>query len=158
MTILALDPGFSGGVCVMAPSGAVEFAKPMPMAGGELDLAAIADLLRFYSPTLCVIEKVGAMPKQGVVSTFRFGAGYGMLLGICAGMRVPAQLVTPQAWKKIVLAGTEKDKDAAIAYVRRVYPNVQLVQPKCRKPHDGVADAVCLADYARRTYQPKGTP
>ena len=55
------------------------------------------------------------------------------------------------AWKKTVLAGTAKDKDAAIEYCRRAFPQVSLLPgPRCRKPHDGMADALCLLEYGRR--------
>jgi hypothetical protein len=46
-----------------------------------------------------------------------------------------------------VLAGTTKDKDAAIAYCRRAFPDVALVLPRCRVPHDGIADAVWVKKF-----------
>ncbi len=67
------------------------------------------------------------MPGQGVSSTFKFGQGYGSILGIAAALSIPTELVTPQAWKKVVLAGTAKDKDAAVGYCRRAFPNVSLL-------------------------------
>ncbi len=66
-------------------------------------------------------------------------------------LRIPHLAVTPQAWKKAVLAGTARDKAAAIAFATRRFPGVPLLAtPRSRTPHDGVADAVCLAEYARR--------
>jgi hypothetical protein len=80
------------------------------------------------------------MPGQGVASSFTFGTGYRQIQGLLAGRGIPFELVTPQAWKKLVLAGTTKDKDAAIAYCRRAFPDVALVLPRCRVSHDGIAD------------------
>ena len=58
------------------------------------------------------------------------------------------RLVTPQAWKAAILAGTPKDKTAAIQHVDRVYPSLNIdVGTKKVIYHDGVADAVCLAEY-----------
>jgi crossover junction endodeoxyribonuclease RuvC len=83
------------------------------------------------------------------------------------------ELVTPQAWKKVVLPGLipakaklppdataaqkkaasaankKAGKDAAIGWCRRAYPSVSLIPEGCRVPHDGIADSLCIAEYAR---------
>ena len=128
----------------------------MPLAGKELDLPTLAAIIRSAAPELAVIEKVHSMPGQGVSSTFSFGTGYGQLQGLLAGLGIPFELVTPQAWKKVVLAGTAKDKDAAIAYCRRAFPEVPLIMPRCRTPHDGIADALCLLQFGVRNYRAGG--
>ena len=150
MNIIAFDPGQKGGIAIHYQGDTT--AHPMPLAGKTLDLPAIATLIRSHSPSIAVIEKVGCMPGQGVSSTFTFGCGYGQLQGLLAGMGIPFELVTPQAWKKLILAGTPKDKDAAIAYCRRVFPDVPLVMPRCRTPHDGIADSLCLLQYGLRSF------
>lgn len=151
MNVIAFDPGQKGGIAIYYQG--ITTAHPMPLAGKVLDLPAIADLVRSHSPSIAVIEKVGSMPGQGVASTFTFGCGYGQLQGLLAGMGIPFELVTPQAWKKLILAGTPKDKDAAIAYCRRAFPDVPLVLPRCRTPHDGIADSLCLLQYGLRSFQ-----
>jgi crossover junction endodeoxyribonuclease RuvC len=148
--LIALDPGLTGAIAILY-RGEVG-ARPLPLAGKTLDLAELATIITQAKPRLAVIEKVHAMPGQGVTSMFTFGTGYGAIQGILAALRIPYELVTPQAWKKVVLAGTDKSKDAAIAYCRRAFPEVALVLPRCRKPHEGMADALCLLEYARRTY------
>ena len=150
MNICAVDPGLSGGLAIL--HGGEVTAKPLPIAGKDLDLATLAEWLKVSDPGLLVIEKVHSMPGQGVASMFKFGQGYGAILGIASALSIPVELVTPQAWKKVVLAGTAKDKDAAIDYCRRAFPQVSLLPgPRCRKPHDGMADALCLLEYGRRT-------
>ena len=144
--IVGIDPGQKGGIAFLERE--VVDAHPMILAGKELDVAAITDLfLHYRSVSLAIVEKCHSMPGQGSVSTFKFGKGYGILLGIVGALAIPVRLVTPQAWKKIILAGTKKDKNAAIEYVRMRYPTVELIPKGCRKPHDGMADAICLAEY-----------
>ncbi len=150
MNLIAFDPGIKGGIAIY--NQGITTAHPMPLAGKVLDLASIATIIKEASPDIAVIEKVGSMPGQGVSSTFTFGTGYGQLQGLLAGLGIPFELVTPQAWKKLVLAGTTKDKNAAIAYCRRVFPDVALVMPRCRIPHDGVADALCLLQFGIRSF------
>ena len=48
--------------------------------------------------------------------------------------------------KKTVLS--HDTKAAAIAYAREHFPGVELVPPSSRNPHDGLADAVCIAAWA----------
>ena len=155
MTIhLGCDPGGEGGFALL--NGRHADAIVMPMAGSDVDGGAVTRWLEQAKSmrdqeTIMWIEKVSAMPGQGVTSMFNFGKRYGTVIGICAGLRIPVQLVTPQAWKKVVLAGTDKSKDAAIEYVQMAYPGLSLLPtPRCRKPHDGMADAVCLAVYGSR--------
>lgn len=149
MALIAVDPGLHGGVALLRADGSV-LARPMPLAGKELDLGELARIIRDTSPQWLVVEKVGSRPGQGVASTFKFGCGYGSILGLAAGLSIPVEVATPQRWKGVVLHGSAKDKDAAISWCRRAFPDVTLVPPGCRKPHDGMADALCLLEYGRR--------
>ena len=148
MNLIAVDPGLKGGIASF--SGGVVSAVPMPLAGKGLDLGAIAGIIRDNAPAWIIVEKVSSRPGQGVASMFTFGMGYGSILGIAAALGVPVELVTPQRWKGVVLHGTARDKSAAIAYCRRVFPSVPLVPPRCKVPHDGLADSLCLLEYGRR--------
>jgi crossover junction endodeoxyribonuclease RuvC len=160
VTYLGFDPGLDGGVAVLNPdaaqgSASAACAYVMPVSGGQIDAHALGalvfSLIASGAALLACVEQVGAMPKQGLSSTFKFGRGYGTILGVLGVLRVHTELVTPQRWKSVVLAGTPKDKDAARAWCRRAYPGVNLLAtPRCRVPHDGMADALCIAEYARR--------
>ena len=149
--IIGIDPGLSGGYAIrFADKPISTVAYPMPLVGGEIDVSEIAEHFSTLDSVKVFIEKVHSMPKQGVSSTFKFGVGYGKLLGMCQVMGWSYELVTPQAWKKVVLAGTSKDKDAAIQVAHRLYPEIKLLLPKCRKAHDGMADALCVLEWGLR--------
>lgn len=150
--IVGIDPGKAGGVAAI--DGDAVHAIPMPIVGKEIDGHELAILLQNLQPDTVIIEKSQAMPGQGVTSMFNYGAGFGRLLGICEALGLPYRLVTPQRWKGVVLAGTAKDKDAAVAFVRRAYPSINLTPGRKRKAHDGIADAVCLAEYGRQLMIP----
>lgn len=153
---VGIDPGLHGGVAALDAAGAVVGAWPMPIAGGEVHAAGLADLFRSLRCLdaqqdigRIILEKVGAMPKQGVTSMFRFGTGWGMIRGVCAALGIPVELVPPTVWKQRVLLGLPHDKDGAVRYCTSRWPTTDLVPPGCRTPHDGIADALCLAAYAR---------
>ena len=153
---LGVDPGLHGGIAALDATGTVVGTWPMPVAGGEVHAAAVADLLRSLRcqdphqdiGRIC-IEKVGAMPKQGVSSSFAFGTGWGMIRGVCAALGLPVLLVPPTVWKKRVLLGLTHDNVGAIRFCASRWPTADLIQPRCRTPHDGIADALCLAHYSR---------
>lgn len=152
MIVLGIDPGASGAVAVIAPDRIA--AAPMPRAGKAIDWAELARIIDDYRTSVAAydvvayVERVHAMPKQGVSSSFTFGANVGGVHGVLGALEIPMELVTPQAWKKRVLAGTAKDKAAAIAWCRQRYPAVDLfATPRSRTPHDGMAEALCLAHY-----------
>ncbi len=46
------------------------------------------------------IEKVGAMPGQGVASMFNFGNSAGYLEGLCDANYLPVEFVMPGVWQK----------------------------------------------------------
>lgn len=154
-TIIGIDPGRSGGLAIIQSGLNVKIGI-MPVVGKELDYALIRDTfvnaIRMNSEFagFAVIEKVHAMPKQGVVSSFNFGRYYEGMIATCAVLKIPLVQVTPQAWKKSVLAGQDwkGNKEASVQYVKRRFPELNLLRtPRCRKSHDGMADAVCIALY-----------
>lgn len=58
--------------------------------------------------------------------------------------------VSPARWQASMLRGLPQrsTKARSIAYVRRRWPNqIDLMPGRCRTPHDGIADAACLAAY-----------
>lgn len=172
-TVIGIDPGLDGGVAVFSPAG--RSVTKMPVADGAVDAHTLANMLRnsALNTTIVVIESVHSMPHQGVASAFTFGKGYGTIFGVCGAIGLRLELVTPQAWKKVVLPGLipakvklgkeatsaqkkaaaaahkKAGKDAAIGWCRRAYPDLNLVPEGCRVPHDGCADATCIAEFAR---------
>lgn len=96
------------------------------------------------------VEKVGAMPHQGVSSMFSFGKSAGYIEGVLTALGVGYQLIPPARWKReFSLIG--KDKQASIATCRKLFPGVDLKNTaRCRTDSDGKAEATLLAEYARR--------
>lgn len=97
----------------------------------------------------CCLERVGAMPKQGVNSMFHFGENYGFIQGLLTAYSIPYELVTPQKWKKeFQITG---DKNSSIDVCKRLFPYVNLRKTeRCKKDHDGMAEALLMAEYAKR--------
>jgi crossover junction endodeoxyribonuclease RuvC len=152
---IGIDPGLSGGVAVIFGDGRVHVAHPLPLLNDQLDFNALTqilyDLMGHYDCHTW-IEKVTAMPGQGVTSMFKFGFVTGAIHGILSAIQMPYLTVAPQAWRKVVLAGIERNKDnpkeAALIYCMREYPTVSLLATsRSKKPHSGTVDSLCIATF-----------
>lgn len=151
--VMGIDPGKTGAWVLLDAGHAVRDYGVMPVVGGEICVSRIADLLSEYpsDEILVVLEKVHSMPGQGVKSVFTFGEGYGRLQGMCQTLKIRYEFVAPSTWKSLVLRGTKKDKDAAINYAQRRYPEINLTPGQKKKPHDGLAEALCIALWGIKT-------
>lgn len=155
-TWIGIDPGLKGGIAAQHTNRPIQVAA-MPVTDGVLDTLKLSDIIEdmldgggMYRPALVCIEGVGAMPGQGVSSTFKFGFVTGIAHGVLAAKGIVPVIVYPLRWKNRVLSGTDKSKQAAIDYCRLHFPDINLLATqRSRKPSDGIADALCLSEYAR---------
>ena len=142
--IMGIDPGVSGAISFYFPMVSSRIAvDDVPLAGGEINTAELARLIRIHRPTLAVIERVSAMPGQGVVSMFNFGRSYGDVRGTISALGIPLHFVTPQKWKKHF--GLSSDKEECRLRAIRMFPDV-AEQFKLKK-HHGRAEAALIALY-----------
>lgn len=146
MIYVGVDPGKKGGYAVIADDA---------LCGIEVhvwDDDGFVALMKEMSKYRCMacVERVGAMPGQGVNSMFTFGKAAGFIEGVLAALGIGVQLVPPGTWKKeFSLIG--KDKAASVEVCKRLFPGVNLLaSEKCRKDSDGMAEALLMAEYARR--------
>lgn len=159
MTILGIDPGLEGGIAICHP-GELPILHRMPVEDGinewavkEILTDSLLEARRKATdevPIRAYIEKVAAMPKQGVCSMFTFGAGWGLIRGIMCGLGIPYVLVLPRAWQKELLAGLDRTdtKAAAYQYVSKRFPQLDYrATERSYKPHSGKVDALCIALY-----------
>lgn len=126
--ILGIDPGCSGALVILDQEGNFIDATRTPTIKdskqSKVNGAAIVRFLESYQVKHAYIEKVHAMPQQGVSSTFTFGHSAGVVEGIIQGLNIPYTMITPQSWKKSNnLIGTEKD--AARSRAIQLYPGLK---------------------------------
>jgi hypothetical protein len=139
--ILGIDPGITGGIAVLHPDGRIE-ASDIPTVDGAVDVDALVRRIREHAPRLAIIEKAQAMPKQGVVSVFKYGTAYGALCAATAILEIPTRLVSPRKWKNYF--GLDADKERSRALAIRLWPGCGLFE---RKKNHGRAEAALLACY-----------
>jgi hypothetical protein len=172
---LGVDPGVSGAVCAYdSETREIRFAdtpivtvKSGKTFKNQMDPHAASLLLQALSSgqeVLVTIEKVAPMPSiqteegeerrtMGVTSSFNFGMGFGMWIGICAALQLPYELVHPATWKSKLLAGMARGKDASRVKAMQLFP--QTAKDLARKRDHGRADALLLAVYGLKYGAPQ---
>lgn len=143
MNYYGVDPGKHGAMSVIYEDGTIRsipFDRDAFVA--EFAEASLHD-------SFCVLERVNAMPGQGVVSMFSFGENYGWIQGVLEANGIPYQLITPQRWKKEF--GVTRDKNTSIAVAKRMFPGHDFRRTeRSRVDDDGIAESALIALYAKR--------
>ena len=149
MKILGLDPGINGGIAKLECTvGKIikAVAIPMPVNQKELDLAEIVKFIQ--GADYCFIERVWGFPGGSSTSLCTTCLNYGKLLALIWTERISCDELSSRTWQaKILPKGCLDTKKASIAVCQEKFPEVSLTPGRKRKPHDGVADALCIALY-----------
>jgi crossover junction endodeoxyribonuclease RuvC len=154
--VLGVDPGATGALALLdTETGALHIedfpvilVKKASRAGKSSDISEIrlAEIVRALSPDVAWIERVHAMPKQGVSSSFSFGLSYGIVRGVIGGMGCPMLFVSPTEWKREFRLGFDKAQSRVLA--GRLYPHNASVFSRVRD--DGRAEAALIATFGAR--------
>lgn len=142
-----------------------------------LDFAGLGSTLQnveaqFGDPVATLIEKVSSIPTDGGKSAFTFGSGYGMLTLFFLMRGGVLYTVLPQVWQT-VLANSLPDcphregkvsrkvrgkakadrrkviKAASVELAVSTWGFPLMASTRSRKPHDGMADAGCIAIFLK---------
>jgi crossover junction endodeoxyribonuclease RuvC len=155
MYIVGIDPGLKGGIAFYHPNQLVTertptVAVPYMKKGkkstrNDMDLNAICEMMEPFEISHVFLEKVSAMPGQGVTGMFRFGQNLGQWQGLLAGLGLEFTMVTPQMWKK--QAGLIKaTKGQSVDTARTLWPE-NAVDFKYKTADEGRAEAALIARY-----------
>jgi len=159
---IGIDPGKDGALVVINEEGKVESSF---MTGRDFTTTigkgtkreylvsrmnyAVKCLQGKHNIKLAAIEKQSARPGQGVTSTFSTGYGYGLWVGVLSSNGIPFIEVRPKTWTSKILRDVPGEgKNRSVYAVMNRLPDLDLTPGKKRKPHDGLADAACLALYS----------
>ena len=147
MVYIGIDPGAKGSMCVIS-NGKVVFK--------DFDLKEYSSTLKAFLDTndtelMVAIEKVHAMPGQGVSSSFSFGQRLGELEGMLTALQIPYELVAPKDWQKACGIPAKSDKKGIASVMQKLYPTAELYGNKGGL-RDGRSDALGLAHFIRLKY------
>lgn len=145
---LAIDPGTSGAVALLDGRELIDVwdIPVIEVTRGkskrkEISAQLLAEELKeFAGKASVIVERVHAMPRQGVTSVFGFGRSFGVIEGVIAGLEMPIQYVSPAEWKKHFRLGREKEDSRAMAI--QVWP--QMAKHFARKKDADRAEAALI--------------
>jgi len=152
MLIVGIDPGAKGGWAWNDGVGCDGF--PLPWMGKLYDILGLLEDIEVEiggAPDLTIVEHQQGQNSDGIKSLNTLLPAYGQLIGALMVYRWKLVTPKPTEWKPI-LAGTRRDKQAAIDRVLKLWPNVDMTPGRMRKPHDGIADACCIAEWGQHRY------
>lgn len=136
---LGCDPGGSGAMSFWDCHGDVHCHILKDMTPKD-----ICDVLGEYAPKtkFAVLEKVHAMPKQGVTSVWTFSGSYHCLLMGLYAFGYTFELVSPQKWQKALGCMSGGDKNVTKACAQRLFPSKKIIHAN--------ADSILLSYYAAK--------
>lgn len=151
MIYVGVDPGARGGLAAIDENNKILFAVPMSRENLVNYIKNLHyDIIERNDAVIACVEKVGAMPGQGVTSMFSFGKSAGFIEGVLESFEIPYQLVPPRTWKKS-FSLLHKDKKASIETCKQLFPGVNLLPTeRCRKESDGISEAILMSLFAKR--------
>jgi crossover junction endodeoxyribonuclease RuvC len=152
---VGIDPGAPLTMALVTPTGrwvahAGEDTVSVPAkVGVNNSPKKVVDLLRKWQSTAAfplkmVIENVGPMPGEGIVSAAKFVGSIWLARTAAAALDMEVLMVVPQKWKKYYGLSSKKGESNVIA--RQLFPN-RAYRVEKEKDHD-YAEAALLARYA----------
>ena len=151
---IGIDPGASGAIALITQTEvkALEFSSATLHGYRE----QIIEWNHEYDIQGAGLEKVHAMPGQGVTSMFSFGQRYGELIGLAVALQLPITLVSPKEWQSLLkikttdkLTKPQRKKEIAKA-VSLIFPQAySLITGSKGGIKDGVSDAISIAYYIK---------
>lgn len=156
--IIGIDPGLDGALVMLHEGAALLQVRVCDIAEdgwrpGTASLLGdhISEMIDVAAgrPIVAYIERASIRPGQG--HSLTIGIGYGLVLGVVAS-RLRTYEVTPPAWRRAAgfpsHPGTPEGRKAAkadaVSWSASVPGLIRIFKP-ARKPHEGTADAACIA-------------
>lgn len=150
-TIIAIDPGKSGGIAWRYTTGSIIAIK-----APDTDASYVAAIREIQfgaqleqSQLVAYVERVGGFVgrEQPGSAMFKFGFGCGVIEGALRALLIPTIYVRPQAWTKHFSLGT-----AASCATKTIWKSKLKAEAERRYPHLKVtlstADALLILSYA----------
>ena len=147
-SILAIDPGASGGFAVSDKDGITSCISAQKTSGDICDL--IKNLKAENNISVCYIEDIPKFTGRLIPSSCAavLFENYGFTQGVLMAMGIATIRVRPQEWQKHFSLGTAKAcgsttiwKNKLKAEAQRRFPNLTVTLK--------TADALLILDYAR---------
>ncbi len=174
---VGIDPGKDGGIVILFPDNSVE-KFTIPLIGGFVDEKSLSDIFRNIKifeeehNVKAILEDVHSIFGTSAKSNYSFGDINGFLRGMLVAYKIPFVKVQPKEWQREMFKGVPEKrkpskldrngkerkgsidtKSMAALAVQRLFPEIDLRKSeRSKKQHDGLVDALLMAEYCRRKF------
>lgn len=166
---IGIDIGKNGAICMVDSLDKMTIHK-IPMISDQIDYAFLFDIIQNFqnsemtktgkNPT-AVFEKLSLIFGSSKATAFSMGYQSGAIEMMCIALGIPYIKVPAKEWQKEMFKGvdeitkpgkTSRDTKAmALVAIKRLFPELKLTfNDRSTKPHDGLIDAVLIAEYSKR--------
>jgi hypothetical protein len=162
---IGIDIGKKGAIYMLNEDGTEDWRVAMPMIKDQVDWHELNAILEPYQMFngMVVYEKLGVIFGTSKKTAFSMGEQYGAVRQCCISNNIRYTEVPAKKWQAEMFEGqvniqktgkTSRDTKAmALVAAKRLFPTVNLLMTKASSvPHDGLVDALLMAEYARRKF------
>ncbi len=153
MRVLGIDVGLNGAIALIEAGKLLE-VHDMPTVTLErnnktkrmVNAQALCAVIRGAKADAAYLERLNAMPGQGVTSMFSMGQSLGVVLGILAAFEIPTTTIPPRTWQKAL--DVPQGKDGSRYRAAQLFP--ERADMFSRVKDDGRSDAALIAAYGAK--------
>lgn len=173
MIYITADPGAKGAIVVVKDSSFLG-KEMMPMKkDGTVDTERLFEMVNnaylsfgvcLNEPVKMAIEEVHSLYGMSAKSNFNFGRNFQAVISVFDLVSSGNfEFLKPKEWQKEIFGdmevilnkkGKKDTKAMSIKRATELFPDADLTPTeRAKKPSDGIADALCMAEYLRRKYE-----
>jgi len=164
---IGIDIGKLGAYYIMGEDGSEIERGPTPMITvKEVDYHKLNAILEPYEGFngMVVFEKLGVIFGSSKAVAFSMGYQSGAIQMCCIANAIRYTMIPAKKWQAEIFEGQNKifkkgikgpldTKAMALVAARRLFPKTNLLMTeKSSVPHNGLIDALLMAEYARRKF------
>jgi len=163
---IGIDIGKKGAYYVLGEDGSEIERGPMPMIKNELDWHELNTIMAKYDMFngMVVFEKLGLVYGSSKKTAFSMGYQAGAIEMCCISNCLQHTMTPAKKWQEEIFQGLTKiyktgtkgpldTKAMALIAAKRLFPKVNLLMTeRSTVAHDGIVDALLMAEYARRKF------
>lgn len=153
MRTLGIDVGLNGAIALIEDGKLLE-VHDMPTLSLErnnktkrmVNAHTLHTIIRDAKADAAYLERLNAMPGQGVTSMFSMGQSLGVVLGVLAACEVPTTTIPPRTWQKAL--DVPQGKDGSRYRAAQLFPDAAEMFKRVKD--DGRSDAALIALYGAK--------
>lgn len=154
-TFIGIDPGFKGALACISDSGKLLRFIKMPLRKDKktCEHNEIYKFIAKCKNPIIILEQ--SVPfKMGTKGAFNYGRGFAAIEIAVERSGHPINYVYPQSWTRVLHRDQheiEDSKERSLAVAKILFDISKVPVTRTGKVHDGIIDAILIAEYGRRT-------